>query len=147
MKRLTVTPLLIMLFLMLGSLDSFSQRGRGRFASNRVYNPKTVITLKGTIAEVIKTEKTRGRSTGGLHLLLTSAGVQYDVHLGPASYVEKKMSLAKGDSITVEGSLIKNEGARIIISKKVIRGETVLPLRKEDGTPLWAGYYGRKRPR
>ncbi len=126
--------------------DSYSQYGRHHRAPQGAYNPATVETVSGVVRDVLYTKSQR-RSARGIHLDLASGAENYEIHLGPASFVEGKMQFAKGDSITVEGSKVSMKGGNAIIAKKVTKGAAVLVLRNDDGTPLWAGYYGRKRAR
>jgi hypothetical protein len=113
-----------------------AQGGRGQGGRN--YNPKTEATMSGTIDEVVHMPAP-GRGSGGLHLMLhTDTGV-FDVHLGPAWYVDPKMSFAKGDALTVTGSRVVMAKQEVVIARTVKKGDEVLTLRDEQGFPLWAG--------
>ncbi|HPA72164.1 MAG TPA: DNA-binding protein [Spirochaetota bacterium] len=135
----------VSLCLFIGIADSYSQYGRRQWASQRNYNPATVETLSGQVRDVVLTNAGKGRGARGIHLNLAAGTGSIEVHLGPASFIEGKMSFAKGDTVTVEGSKMAMGSGNVIIAKKVTKGSSVLVLRNDDGTPLWAGYYGRRR--
>jgi hypothetical protein len=145
--RTWITVSAISMCILAAATDSFPQNGRRQWASQRNYNPATVETVQGKVDDVLYTNAGKGRGARGIHLSLLSNTGKIEVHLGPASFVEGKMSFAKGDTIAVEGSKVSMQGGNVIIAKKVTKGSSVLVLRNDDGTPLWAGYYGRRRGR
>lgn len=111
--------------------------GDGRGWKN--YDKATVESVTGIITGI----KTYDR--GGIHVTLKTEKGTIDVHLGPASYLEKKISIAKGEKISVTGSRVTYNGAAAIIAREVEKGGVKVQLRKDDGTPLWAGHGGRHR--
>jgi hypothetical protein len=52
---------------------------------------------------------------------------------------DKKVAIAKGDTLVVVGSRIAVDGERVFIAKEVKKGESVWPLRDAAGLPLWRG--------
>ncbi len=146
MKR-CISASSIVFLLLLGSSESFSQQGRGQGVRGRTYNPATVETISGRIDEVVFVKGGRGRSAQGVHLALSTTGGSIEAHLGPASFVDGKMTFAKGDTVMIVGSRMTMGGRDAIIAKTVTKGGTVLTLRNDDGTPLWAGFYGPGRGR
>ncbi|MBN1531244.1 MAG: DNA-binding protein [Spirochaetes bacterium] len=143
--RRNVITLMIALGIFAAIADSYSQQGRRRWASRRNYNPATVETVTGRIDTVISTPATKGRSARGIHLALTSTSGAWEAHLGPAGFLGGKISFARGDTVTIVGSRVSMGGKRVIIAKTVTKGTTVVTLRNDDGTPLWAGYNRRGR--
>jgi DNA/RNA endonuclease YhcR with UshA esterase domain len=113
------------------------------------YDPKTEVTVSGTVEEVQTQTPTapRGRGPmtgmmmGGTHLKLkTDKGIM-DVRLGPSGYLaEKKFTVTKGDTLEVVGSLVKVEGGDALIARQIKRGKDKLELRDQSGKPLWSGY-------
>ncbi|HOT44706.1 MAG TPA: DNA-binding protein [Spirochaetota bacterium] len=99
----------------------------------RQYDRATVETRKGTVVDI----KTYDR--GGIHVTLKADKGSIDVHLGPAFYLDKKVTIAKGDVISVTGSRVTYDGVAAIIAREVEKGGVKVQLRKDDGTPLWAG--------
>lgn len=115
--------------------------GRGPAASpaDRVYDPDTVTTLKGSVTAVAVVPARGGRS-GGTHVTLSSDGAATDVHLGPTWFLEKQgLTLVKGDAVEVTGSLVELEGQTYLVAREVRKGATLVRLRDESGTPAWAG--------
>ena len=74
----------------------------------------------------------------GIHLRATCDGDAWDIHLGPATFVQsKKFPLAKGDEVDVTGSRVSYDGGTSLIAREVRKGEAVLELRDAKGKPLW----------
>mgnify|MGYP001057387072 CR=1 FL=1 len=103
------------------------------------YDKATVETRKGTVEDI----KTIGR--GGIHVTLKGDKGTIDVHLGPADYLDKKIKIAKGDVISVTGSRVTYDGVAAIIAREIDKGGVKVQLRKDDGTPLWAGHGFRSK--
>lgn len=121
---------------------AYAQRGLGPGQQNRIYNPATETTLKGTV-EAVKTVTGR-HGWNGTHLTLKAEGKSYDVHLGPASFIkEKGFSFGKGDQVEVTGSKVEYSGAEAIVAREVKKDGKTLLLRNPQGIPEWAGGYRR----
>ncbi len=118
-------------------------RGRGGGGGARMYDPKTVETVTGT---VVKVEHIKGQGGGGgIHLVLKTDKEEIAVHLGPAWYVDKQaVKIAAQDSIEVRGSRVTYEGKPAIVAAEVKKGDQVLKLRDDSGTLLWRDQ-GRRR--
>jgi DNA/RNA endonuclease YhcR with UshA esterase domain len=119
-------------------------------AQSPQYDPKTEVTIEGTVEEVQQqmpaTPRGRGPmgGMGGTHLKLTTQKGPMDIHLGPSSYLaEKKFTINKGDSLEITGSLVKIEGKDAVIAREVKKGKDKLVLRDANGMPLWSGYLSR----
>jgi hypothetical protein len=126
----------------------FKRRGAGGWGPGdswgRLFDPKTVETLDGTIVKVLVIKKKK--MAEGIHLTVKTDGETIPVHLGPAWYVENQdMTLAAGDAIEVRGSRVTYAGKPAIIAVEIRLGDDVLVLRDEDGFPRWAGWRRRAR--
>ena len=115
-----------------------SQRGSG--AGTRMYDPKTVETVTGTVIKLEQlSSKGRGNATG-VHLLLKTSDGDMDVHLGPKWFLDKQsVKIAPQDTVEVRGSRVTSAGKPAIIAAEVKKGDLVLNLRDENGIPLWRG--------
>ncbi len=138
--------LIILSFTILGMVAIFSNPevyarqccgGSGDGRAWKDYNKASVETKKGTVTDL----KTYDR--GGVHITLKTEKETIDVHLGPASFLDNKMKIAKGDAISVTGSRVTYNGAAAIIAREIEKGGVKVRLRNDDGTPLWAGH-GRR---
>ena len=111
--------------------------GPGRGPGPR-YDKATEMTIEGTVKEVRYPDDGRGRK--GLHLTVAAGQDSWDVHLGPASWIESKgFSFAAGDVLTILGSKVEVEGKPVLIARRITKGDSKLELRDEQGRPLWAG--------
>jgi hypothetical protein len=113
--------------------------GRQQGPADRVYDPDTVTTLRGTVTAVAVVPARGGRS-GGTHVTLASDGGATDVHLGPTWFLEKQgLTLVKGDAVEVTGSLVESDGKTSLVAREVRKGQALVRLRDERGVPAWAG--------
>jgi hypothetical protein len=120
-------------------------RGWGRNSPySRLYDPRTVVTVEGEVAAVEQREAPNCAGKG-VHLQLKTADGEIPVHLGPDWYVEnQEPQIAQGDHEKVTGSRITYQDKPAVIAREVAKGDEVLVLRDEDGTPRWAGWRGRR---
>lgn len=145
-KRL-LTSLLAAAFLL--SVLALSALGQGGG-----YDPKTEVTLTGTVSDIqqmtMPQGEGRGRGAmmagmGGVHLTLATKDGPKDIHLGPSSYLaDKNFTINKGDALEVTGSLVKMMGnMEAVIAREVKKGSETLVLRDKNGMPLWSGHRSR----
>lgn len=129
----------------------FGWRGSGGWAVDssygRMFDPKSVVTVSGTISSIDDVIPFKGMGTG-VHLMLKTQSETADVHLGPRWYVESQdADLKVGDAVEVRGSRIEIDRKSVLIAIELKRGDEVLVLRDADGFPRWAGWRrGGTRP-
>src|SRR5690242_3765557 len=88
MKRKMLVATVVTLIIVAATPLAQAQK-RGRMMSN--YDPKTEVTIQGTVEKVDRL--TYGNMRGaGLHLVVRSGNEVTEVHLGPAAFVEKEMT-------------------------------------------------------
>ncbi|MBL0013541.1 MAG: DNA-binding protein [Flavobacterium sp.] len=143
---------LVLLFALL-PIIGIAQRGTGGWCSNnnysRLFNPATIVEVKGTIVSVEKIIPEKGMSNG-IHLVLkTEAKENTMVHLGPEWYLNNKdIQFSAGDVIKVKGSKVTYENKAAIIAMTVWKGDSHLDLRNDKGYPKWNGWKkGQKNKR
>jgi hypothetical protein len=125
-----------------GGGPGWASGGGGRNA--RLFDPGTVTTVEGEIADVQRIP--RGRNGEGVHLTLASGTEKLAVHLGPSFFVDRQdLKLASGDRIEVKGSRVVLDGAPVLIAQEITRGDESMVLRDANGVPLWAGARARWR--
>lgn len=106
----------------------------------RVYDPKTVETLKGEIVQVEHVAPMSGMSEG-VHVVLKGDKGTTDVHLGPSWYLDHQdTQLAVGDRVEVRGSKVSVAGKPAVIAAEVKKGGETLQLRNAQGVPMWRGW-------
>ena len=126
------------------SMPALAQKGMGGSNVSPRYDPKTEVTVRGTVEEVKMFPSRSGWRTGQ-HVMLTTDAGSLDVHLGPTDYWKKHgFQLAKGDSIEVTGSKSNVDDAEVILAREVKKGETAVTLRNAQGVPAWSR--GRRSP-
>jgi hypothetical protein len=97
------------------------------------YNAKTEITFEGTISKVRLVPE--GEAYAGVHITLQS----YDVFLGPESFLKfLSVNLREGQKFTgVIGSVVKVNGADLVLARELRLDKTFISLRDEKGFPNW----------
>ena len=123
---------------------SFGQGGSGwRHQGNRygrMYDVKTVETIKGKVVSVDAFIPRRGMSHG-VHLQVETQKGIIPVHLGPAWYIEnQEITIKPEDKVEIKGYLINFARKPAIIAAEVKKGNMTLVLRDEDGFPMWSGW-------
>lgn len=138
--KCAVPPSLIAAMSLVYAGAAFAQGGLP--SGSRMYDPKTVETISGT---VMKVERTSGRrasggihGAAGIHLLLKTNKEEIAVRLGPAWYVDKQpVKVAAHDIIEVRGSRILYAGKPALVAAEVKKGDQLMKLRQDNGMPLW----------
>jgi hypothetical protein len=129
--------------------ESFGQagmkwRGSGGWgpegAFGRMYDPKTMETIKGTVVSVDRIAPMKGMNAG-LHLAVKADTETISVHLGPSWYLENQdVKIQRGDAVEVKGSRVTIAGKPALIAAEVKKGDATLRLRDEAGIPVWTGW-------
>jgi hypothetical protein len=113
--------------------------GRGG-AYDRLYDPKSVVTVTGVVARAERVTPMQ-KMGNGVHLVLETDEETISVHLGPVWYVERQdKRIDPKDRVEVKGSRITFEGKPAIIAAEVRKGDETLVLRDDAGVPAWAGW-------
>jgi len=150
MKRIMISVLIFWMFVF--GAETFAQpmmkwKGSGGWGEGsqygRMYDPKTIETITGTVEKVDKITPGKGMSYG-VHLIVKTEKETIDVHLGPGWYIENQdVKIMPADKVEVKGSRITFQGKPVIIAAEVKKGEETLKLRDENGFPVWAGWRRR----
>jgi hypothetical protein len=137
MKQLKSVIMAVTVVLALTATAALAQ-GRGPGMGMSSYDPKTEVTVKGTIEEVQQQQGRHGWM--GTHLLLKTESGTEQVHVGPSGYItEKQFSFAKGDAIEVIGSKVKIQGQDALLAREIVKDGKTLVLRNAQGVPQWSG--------
>lgn len=137
-------------FLMLLPFVSSAQRGSGGWCTpnnySRLFDPQSIVELKGTIIAVEKITPEAGMSTG-IHLVVkTERSGNMPIHLGPSWYIDNQdVQFSAGDMVVVKGSKITYNNAPAVIAISVTKGDQVLTLRDKKGNPAWNGWRKGRR--
>ncbi len=105
---------------------------------DRMYDPKTVETVRGEVVSVAKiTDRGKGY---GVSLTLKTSRETLRVYLGPGQFLEKSgLFFAPKDQVEITGSHITFQGKPTLIAAEVKKGSQSLDLRDPAGIPAWAG--------
>ena len=122
---------------------------QGRSGDSPRYDRATEATVTGTVEAVEQITGPGGgrgrRGLGGTHITLKTSAETLEVHLGPTVFLnEKKVAIAKGDTLVVVGSRVTVDDERVFVAKEVKKGDAVWTLRDAAGLPLWRGRGGRQ---
>lgn len=122
-------------------------RGSGEWGPNtaygRMYDTKTVETIRGQVASVERFTPIQGMSAG-VHLVVKTEKETISVHLGPDWYIERQdVKIEAKDAVEVKGSRVTIRGKPAVIAAEVRKGDQVLVLRDDNGFPAWSGWRRR----
>jgi DNA/RNA endonuclease YhcR with UshA esterase domain len=109
----------------------------------RMYDPKTEMTVTGTILDVQQLPCMGRRN--GTHLFVKTESGPVEVCTGPAAYIQQKgFAFAKGETVDVVGSKVNLNGKDVVIARQVTKDNKTLILRDAQGIPQWSGGRWRK---
>lgn len=104
---------------------------------------KSTDTVSGKVDSVDSFNPAKDASEGVQLLVKTDKGNDpLYVHLGPAWYINHQQNeFNAGDDVTVKGVRINLNGKPAIVAYEVRRGDRVMTLRHQDGTPMWDAWH------
>src|SRR3954466_1329598 len=83
------------------------------------YKSDSEVTISGTVAKTYARNGRRGTPRARATLMLMD-GSTIDIHIGPSKYAaDKGMALKIGDRVTVLGSRVIEEGAPLVIVRRI----------------------------
>ncbi len=134
-NRLLIATMLVFVWCM----AALAQGGPGKGMPN--YDPKTEVSVKGTVEEV---QQHAGRhGWAGTHLMVKTDSETLEVHVGPSGYIaQKQFSFAKGDAVEVLGSKVTIDGKEALLAREITKDGKTLVLRNAQGIPQWSGRRG-----
>jgi hypothetical protein len=118
-------------------LPMIAQKAQDNRSSTPKYDPHTETKIKGAVEEV------RLPPTGSekeiAHLLVKNGTEIDDVYLYPKSFLDEMgVGFSKGDQIAVTGSMVKHDGADLVLAREVVKGNDTLVLQDDQGNPVWS---------
>ena len=109
----------------------------------RMYDPKTVETVKGEVVAVNQMTPMKGMG-GGVHVSLKTEKETLSVHLGPSWFIENQdFKIGPKDTLEVKGSRVTMQGKAVLIAAEVKKGDETLTLRDDNGVPVWSASHRR----
>jgi hypothetical protein len=115
-------------------------QGAPGWPMGRIYDPKTVETVKGEIVAVETITAGKTDIPARVLLKLKTAKETLLVYLGPDWYLEKQgVKLVAGDQVEVRGSRVILDNQPTIIPNTVKKGDKVMEFWDDQGMPRWGG--------
>jgi hypothetical protein len=151
MRRLIAVSATLAILLLIPRSNALAQgmkwRGSGGWGPgstySRMYDPKSVETVRGEVVKVDRITPMRGMS-GGVHAVVKTDKGEVSVHLGPQWYLENQdVKIEPKDTVEITGSRVTMQGQSALIAAEVKKGDDVLRLRDAAGVPVWAGWHRR----
>lgn len=108
-------------------------------AYNRLYNPKTEVSITGTVTGIMDGQSPMNGMTPATSILVKAGnGGVATVDLGPTWFLShQNQKLAIGDRVSVTGSKVFVDNKSLILARKVTKSGRVAYLREIDGFPMW----------
>jgi hypothetical protein len=100
------------------------------------YDLQSETKIKGTVDEV--KPPASGNVKDAVHLLVKTSADSLDVYLCPKSFLDAMgLSFSKGDELAITGSKVKVDGADLILTRELVKGNDTVSLRDAKGDPVW----------
>jgi hypothetical protein len=116
----------------------FGGRGGSRGEGKQGYEPSMAEVVSGDVFAVKDIETKNGKMNGAGLELTTSSG-QILVFLGPHIYVDfQNILISAGDKVAITGVKTMVDGQTLLVAGEVRKGNEVLKLRDDKGSPLWS---------
>ena len=143
MKRF-ITWLIVFLFVTAFATGTLAQpQGQcpaSGWPMGRMYDPKTVETVKGEIVAVETVTAGKMDVPARVLLKLKTPKETVTVYLGPEWYLKKQgVKLVAGDQVQVKGSRVTMDKQNLILPNEVKKGDRVMQFWDEQGMPRWRG--------
>ena len=143
MKKLVIW-LSVVLFVAAFAAGAFAQpQGTcpaSAWPAGRMYNPKTVETVKGELVAVEKVTAGKMDVPARVLLKLKTRKETVTVYLGPEWYLKKQgVKLVPGDQLQVRGSRVTLDKQTLILPNEVKKGDRVMKFWDDQGMPRWRG--------
>jgi DNA/RNA endonuclease YhcR with UshA esterase domain len=101
------------------------------------YDLSKQVTTRGTVQEV-RNYQCPVSGTVGTHITLKQDAGTIEVHLAPATFLNKyEIEIKKGDQVEVLGARITFEGKPALIARVVSEDKITYAFRDSSGKPLW----------
>jgi hypothetical protein len=127
--------LILSFFLATLGIGTQAQMGPGKCMSN--YDPKSEVSISGTIDRI--TQQSGQRGWQGTHLFMKTDNGVIEVHVGPTDYIaSQQFSFATGDVVEVTGSNVKIQGNDVLLAREIKKDGKTLVLRNAQGVPNWS---------
>lgn len=122
-----------------GIVFTVARRLKNRWRYQRPFDIKKMVEVKGTVLEVSHSKENKDEKRG-VFLILKSNKEEIPVHLGPMWYMSRQHHFKTGDNITVKGSKVDFNDAKVIIASEIHQGKMRMILRDEKGDPVWQSW-------
>jgi len=108
---------------------------------NRLFNPKTVQTLQGTVLSIDRDlHPLPGMASGFGAVIQTEDGRKVHLHIGPTWFTQNfrdDWRVQVGDRVEVRGSVVTLQGNTVMMVNWGRKGEHVMTVRTPEGRPVW----------
>lgn len=105
---------------------------------NRLYNTKSVVTIRGRVNGLHLAPPMEGMGNAITLLVRGADGVTWHIDVGPEWYVNNQRTrIEVRNDVQVTGSRVRVEGKDLILAEQIVKGKSVLSLRRPSGRPYW----------
>jgi hypothetical protein len=125
----SIAPAIVVLY----ATSLIAQHAQGKNSPN--YDVQTEMQMKGTVDDV----RLPSSPKEIVYVMMkTETATTVEVYLCPKSFLDDMgVTFAKGDSITLNGSKVKQGDADLILAREVVKKTDTLVLRDGKGKPVW----------
>jgi hypothetical protein len=110
-------------------------------AYNKKFNPKTIISVEGTVDSIDRNfVPLPGMEPGLAVTLKTAKGDKVQTQIGPiwfTHFYKRKWDVKEGDKVSVSGSQVDVGGKKALMVVQGQKGNLKMTVRSKDGAPVW----------
>ena len=100
------------------------------------YDPKTEVTINGTVTEVKEIAGPKGKTD--IHLMVKSGENIIEVCLCPMAFLKEfEVTFKKGDQLVITGSKLKMGDQEVVLAREIEQGDNKIVMRDKEGAPAW----------
>lgn len=100
------------------------------------FEKTSITTVIGTVVSVSEHEGAMGPH--GIYVLIEAKNGAFTAHVAPADFLKEfGITFKAGDHLEVTGSVVSQDGVRVILVTQIKKERDTLRVRLDDGTTVW----------
>lgn len=100
------------------------------------FEKSTLTTVVGTVTAVAEHDGAMGPH--GIYVVVEAKNGAFTAHVAPADFLKEfGITFKAGDHVEVTGSVVTQDGVRVILVTQIKKERDTLRVRLDDGTTVW----------
>lgn len=100
------------------------------------FEKSAITTVIGTVTSVSEHDGAMGPH--GIYVVVEAKNGAFTAHVAPADFLKEfGITFKEGDHVEVTGSVVTQDGVRVILVTQIKKERDTLRVRLDDGTTVW----------